>query len=127
MTPANELTAALLIEIPKRFPNLRVWRANRIKALAIGRGGKPRMINAGVDGQGDVTGIAAVTLPCCQRLIGLKIEFEIKAGRDRQSQAQKDFQAMIESHGGIYILARDVEQALGELRRRLACLTEVHV
>lgn len=58
MSEANEITAALLIRIPEDFPQLRVWRNNRIKAMVIGRGGRMRMVNAGVNGQGDISGIA---------------------------------------------------------------------
>jgi hypothetical protein len=50
---------------------------------------------------------------------GRRLAIEVKAGRDKQSEAQRSFQKMIESHGGIYIIARDVEGALAELRGRI--------
>ena len=40
---------------------------------------------------------------------GKTIYIEVKTPRGHQSQYQKDFQQEIESHGGIYILARDIE------------------
>lgn len=119
MTPsANTITAELLIRIPKEFPGARVWRQNRLSAMAVGRGGKLRHVSAGINGQGDITGI----MPMSHRpdyygiaVHGIRIEIEIKTPRDRQSQAQKDFQKMITDAGGIYIVARSVEQCIKEL------------
>ncbi len=108
MTPANKITAELLIEIPKFF-HCRVWRNNRVKAMVTGRGGKPRMVDAGIDGQADISGILAPS--------GKRIEVEVKAPGDRQSEVQKAFQAMIQSHGGIYIVATSVKQCLEEMQK----------
>jgi hypothetical protein len=107
-TPANILTAELLIEIQKRFPNVRVWRSNRIDAMAIGKGGSLRRVQAGIDGQGDITGITGG---------GIRLEIEVKVGKDRLRDSQKAFKKMILDHGGIYIEARSVEQCLEELGR----------
>jgi hypothetical protein len=38
-------------------------------------------------------------------VFGRSCKIEIKIGRDRQSQAQKDYQRSIESAGGIYLIA----------------------
>ena len=104
---ANELTAALLIEIPKRFPNIRVWRNNRVDAMAVGRNGKLRRIKAGLDGQADISGIIGPT--------GRRLEIEVKVGKDSQSQDQQAFDAMITGHGGLYFVARDLETTLSLL------------
>lgn len=53
----------------------------------------------GVDGCGDVSGIV---------IGGLRLEIEVKSDTGRQSEAQKNFQSMVEAFGGLYILARDV-------------------
>jgi hypothetical protein len=111
MSEANAITAGLLIEIPKRYARIRVWRNNRVKAMAIGRGGKQRMISAGVDGQADLTGICGP--------FGRKIEVEIKAGKDQLSEAQRSFRSMILSHGGIYVVARSVEEGIAALEEQL--------
>jgi hypothetical protein len=103
-TPANRLTAELLIEIPKRFPNIRVWRNNRVDAMVPGRGGKLRRVQAGIDGQADLSGIIGPH--------GVRLEIEIKAGKDRQSDEQIAFQEMIERRGGVYIIAGTVEGCL---------------
>jgi hypothetical protein len=117
---ANQITSGLLIEIPKRFGGAVVmWRNNRIKAKAIGRGGALRMVSAGVDGQADLSGIAHVRYSGLKKIAGVRVEIEVKGPRDRQSPQQRNFQQMIESHGGIYLLARDAESALAELETRL--------
>jgi len=64
------------------------------------------MITAGIEGQGDITGI----LPC-----GTRCEIEVKIGRDRMSDKQEAFRRMIMSRGGLYIIARDLETCMAEL------------
>ncbi len=117
MSEANDITAQLLIEIPKRFPGARVWRNNRVDVMVPGRGGKPRRVQAGIDGQADITGI----FPRYHRgVTGLRCEIEVKAGRDKQSPEQFAFQRMITEAGGIYIVARSIEQCLDDLGRWVA-------
>jgi len=110
MSDANEMTAALLVEIPKRYPGVRIWRNNRIDAMALGAGGRLRRVKAGVDGQADLSGIGPG---------GVRIEIEVKAGRDKMSKSQIAFQAMILNHGGIYIEARDVDECMAALREEI--------
>jgi hypothetical protein len=104
---ANEITAQILLGVSKRFNGqIILWRNNRIDAMAVGRGGKLRKVSAGINGQGDITGI----MPD-----GRRIEIEVKTGKDRQSDAQAAFAKMIVAHGGIYIVARDVNVCVDEL------------
>jgi hypothetical protein len=116
---ANQITSELLIRIPEYFPQARVWRNNRIKAKAIGRSGALRMVSAGINGQGDITGLVRIRYGGLRRVAGIRLEIEVKAGRDRQSAAQKNFQKMIEELGGIYILATEPDAALNELQERV--------
>lgn len=106
---ANQITAELLIRLPKEFPNVKVWRSNRIDAMAVGKGGKLRRVSAGINGQGDLTGIAPN---------GKRIELEVKAdyahGRDKISAAQEAFCAMILGCNGIYILADHIGWSAGK-------------
>lgn len=104
MSGANSITADLLIKIPEQFPQIRLWRSNRVKAKAIGKGGKPRFIDAGIDGQADLSGIIGPT--------GRRLEVEIKAGDDRMRTSQKEFRDMILERGGVYIEARSAEGGL---------------
>lgn len=108
---ANEITAQLLIRIPEQFPGVRVWRNNRVKAMAKGRGGTMRMVSAGVDGQGDISGIAGPH--------GRRVEIEVKAGKDQLSLVQIHFGHMIRKLGGIYLVARQVDETLAELEKEL--------
>lgn len=136
---ANELTARLLIEIPKRFPRARVWRSNTgagigmstvKKAVEQIRRGETtgaiktllsRPIKWGVVGGGDISGVFPMLCTNALRkndglrVYALRCELEVKAEGDRQSQDQKNFEAMIDAAGGIYIVARSVEQCLADL------------
>jgi hypothetical protein len=40
---------------------------------------------------------------------GKSVKIEVKFGKDRQSEAQKDYQLTIERSGGIYYIAKDFE------------------
>jgi len=40
---------------------------------------------------------------------GRSVKIEVKIGKDRQSDAQKRYQEMIERAGGIYIIAKDFD------------------
>lgn len=124
---ANEITSTLLIEIPKRFPGARVWRQNTgggvgmstiMRAVELLRKNRvsdaitlllSRPIRWGVGGQGDITGIWHPG--------GKRVEIEIKAGADKQSAQQLAYEAMITNAGGIYIVARSVDQCLKDLGR----------
>lgn len=108
---ANEITSHLLIEIPKRF-KARVWRNNRVNVMAPGHGGKMRKVSAGIDGQADISGIIWP---------GWRLEIEVKGPRDHQSPVQKAFQSMIREHGGIYMVATDVEGVLSDLQACQEC------
>lgn len=125
---ANDLTAILLVEIPKAVPGTRVWRLSvggaypiaaiqPIKAL-LARGDakaalemlnrtRPRMF--GAVGLPDIDGI----LPD-----GRRLGVEVKWGKDRQSDEQKVCQAVHDARGGVYIVARDVDTTIAELKRR---------
>lgn len=86
-----KITNDILLAVPQRFPDSRVWRNNRLVA----RDAK-RTISAGVDGQADISGILAPK--------GKRLEIEVKAGKDRSSDAQRDFGAMITRAGGVYVI-----------------------
>ena len=62
----------------------------------------------GVAGQADLTGI----LPD-----GRRLEIEVKSDGGRQTEDQRNFQWMIERFGGVYVLARSLDDIERELRR----------
>jgi hypothetical protein len=41
---------------------------------------------------------------------GLSVKVEVKWGKDRQSEAQKKYQAKIEKSGGIYLIIHKFEE-----------------
>ncbi len=45
-----------------------------------------------------------------RQFIGVKVAVEIKRGKDQHREAQKKRQAEVEAAGGVYILARELEQ-----------------
>jgi hypothetical protein len=87
-------------------PRLRIWRAN----VGVGwfvdgqaaRKADPRAyaVRFGLPGQADISGILDG---------GRRLEIECKTDVGRQSEEQRAFQAMIERFGGLYVLARDIE------------------
>ena len=98
----KQIQNAILREFGTR-PDMRLWRQNT-GAARVGR----RFIRFGVPGQADLTGI----LPG-----GRRLEIEVKSDTGRQTDDQRNFQNMIERFGGLYVLARsvdDVRRALGE-------------
>jgi len=86
-------------------PTLRLWRANVGASTFLGPHGKQR-VQFGVPGQADLTGI----LPD-----GRRLEIEVKSAVGRQRPEQANYQKMIEKFGGIYILARSVEDVFKAL------------
>jgi hypothetical protein len=97
-------------------PQLRIWRANTgVGWFANGQPARKTDSGAypvkfGTPGQGDVSGLV---LPS-----GRRLEIETKFARGQQSDDQKSFQRMIERFGGLYVLARsleDVDRALAAL------------
>lgn len=80
---------------------MRLWRAN----VGVARIGGPRraggrVVRFGLPGQADLTGI----LPG-----GVRLEIEVKGPDGRQTAEQHAFQQVIERFGGVYVLARSVD------------------
>jgi hypothetical protein len=137
---SNELTARLLLDLPKRFP-MRAIRRNVGMGYPIGPIGDAkralfaldkriqndksvpsyvkstvknalgmlhtRPVRFGMKGEPDIEGILGPN----GRVVGI----EVKAGKDRQRKEQQIAEIVIRKHGGIYIVAREVEAALEEL------------
>jgi len=91
--------------------DLRVWRQNVGVAVPLTptvraalRNIEHRIVRFGIPGAADLTGI----LPD-----GRRLEVEIKTAIGRQSQQQERFEAMITRFGGLYIVARGVDDLRG--------------
>ena len=83
-------------------PQIRLWKQTTGRAL-IGS----RFISFGLKGSADLSGIVSG---------GVRLEIECKTGEATQSKEQLAFESMINRMGGIYILARSVEQAYDQLQ-----------
>jgi hypothetical protein len=75
--------------------DMRIWRANTGVARH-----QTRTVRCGVPGQADLTGI----LPG-----GTRLEIEVKSPTGHQSPKQRNYEAMIRRFGGVYVLARSVD------------------
>lgn len=115
-TPAERDIQYDILKAWGAHPRLRLWRAN-VGVGWFAHGEPARKTDAesypvkfGVPGQADVSGIIAPW--------GRRLEIECKTATGRQSAEQKTFQRVVEAMGGVFILARkveDVDWALNEL------------
>ena len=102
MSAHTDLVKQILREFGSR-EGIRLWVNNAGAA----RSSTGQVVRFGVPGQADISGILAPH--------GRRIEIEAKTGSGRQNKNQRKFQAMIEKHGGLYVLARsvgDVEEVI---------------
>lgn len=82
-------------------PACRVFRLN---TGALPDRATGRIVRFGVVGGADIIGLL--------RPSGRFLAIEVKSATGRQSEQQRRFQAMVESCGGLYVLARCVEDAV---------------
>lgn len=95
---------AEILEAYGALPWIRVWRSNSGVAYSVDCG---RAIRFGLKGQADISGIMTG---------GVRVEIECKSRRGRQTEEQRAFEKMIRAMGGVYILARsldDVRRVIG--------------
>lgn len=125
---ANDLTAHLLVELPKAFRGLRCWRQSvggaypiqSIRALRshLERGDAAAALEAlnrtrpiimgGIPGLADIGGL----MPD-----GRALGVEVKWGNDKPSDEQLTCQRVFEAAGAVYIIARSVDQCLADLKK----------
>lgn len=97
-----------ILEALGQRPDLRLWRANAGVARSLDH---QRIVRFGVNGQADLSGILAN---------GRRLEVEVKTEVGVQSDDQKNFQAMIERFGGVYVLARSAAEAVAKVNEAIA-------
>lgn len=111
-TPADIFTADLLIELHKQFHQyLRCWRNNRAKVKVLRENGRVGWMDAGIDGQADISGLLAPR--------GRRLEIEVKVGKDQLREDQERFRNAVVSLGAVYIEAREMGQTLAEVRKAI--------
>ena len=98
----HEIQQRILLAIGARR-DIRVWR-NQTGALPDVRG---RLVRFGLVGSSDILGVMAPA--------GRILAIEVKSPTGRQTESQHNFQRMVESMGGLYILARSVEDVIRRL------------
>jgi hypothetical protein len=95
------------------LPYVRIWK--QVNGLAV-PWGQSNTVNArpihfgGPNGCADLSGIVNYA-----QAPGRRLEIEVKTGTARQSMEQKDFQAMIQKFGGIYFIAKSIDEACTKL------------
>ena len=113
MTHERDIMADILLA-SSQVPALRLWRQNAGRWLGVPPSYLPKLRRAGIPfswiqgapaGACDLTGI----------LGGRRVEVEVKTERGKQSEEQKDWEKMIRSQGGVFVLARSVPDFLGGL------------
>ena len=83
-----------------------LWR-NNTGAMVDARG---QLVRYGQAGSADLLGLISPA--------GQFLALEVKRPGGRQTDLQRAWQAMVERHGGIYLVVCSVEQAVAELNRR---------
>jgi hypothetical protein len=101
---AAHIISTLLVTIPERFPNARCWRRN----VGAARLTTARFVRFGIPGEPDIDGIINI----CG--VGVRFGIEVKGPGDRLSQKQRNFGSMITNHGGIWLVAYSVDEALAD-------------
>ena len=107
MAPLENQIVFAVLSTWGAHPRLRIWRQNT--GVGWFCDGKPARqddpgaypVKFGTPGQADISGLF---LPS-----GRRLEIELKTQTGRQSKDQISFQRMIERMGGVYLLARSLE------------------
>ena len=107
---ANAITAELLLRIYETYGKSACIQRVNVIAMNVERGGSKRFVRSCQPGTADILGCIA----------GRPVAIEVKAGRDKQSAKQKDFQAAWERAGGLYFIARDVTECMVQIGCRVS-------
>ena len=119
-----------------RISAARLWRNNTGQAwmghaVRVARAGlidvrpgdvvirQARPVQFGLPGSGDIHGLRTITIR--PEHVGMKIgqyvSVETKTAKGRQSEQQVKFGRMVTARGGLYIVARDADEAAETVRR----------
>jgi hypothetical protein len=103
MKPADVLTNELRVALSAKYGrDAFLQRVNVIAMATTTRG----MVRSCQPGTADLLGV----VKC------YAVAIEVKAGKDRQRESQRNFQECWERAGGIYLICRDVEETLKQLQ-----------
>lgn len=96
----------LIIAQLNQVPGVHVWRSNTGAAKTA----QGRLLRFGVVGQADITGIIRG---------GRRVEIEVKSDRGPSTPGQVKYGEMIVAHGGLYVVARCLDDAMVPVRHAL--------
>ena len=96
-------------------PGIRLFRVNSGTAKSFYG---DRIVRLAPKGTADLIGIVEIPCSCNRQNRGIFLAIEAKAGRGRQTKEQAAFQRMVDKLGGIYVLARSVEDVFSCLEAR---------
>jgi len=109
----NDNGANALTKCITDFLTFAGWQAERINTTGryvIEKGAKDEVFNRNFDKGKFIKGTGTRgSADISATIKGRSVKIEVKYGKDRQSQAQKDYQASIEAAGGVYVIARDFD------------------
>lgn len=129
MSTSEKTIQARILAAIGSLPWLRIWRNNTGQAwtgnkveqirchttISVGPGDvvirRAHPIRFGTPGSADLTGILSIT--------GQRLEVEVKTPTGRQSTEQKNYQKMIETLGGVYVLARSEGEIVDQILEKI--------
>lgn len=91
-------------------PDVRIWRQNSGVFLSADA---TRHIRGAPAGTADLGGVLRIDTPSGP--LGVALQVEVKSATGRQTREQRAFQRMIESMGGVYIVARSGPDAVRQV------------
>jgi hypothetical protein len=106
----SALVNAILLRLGQRYDVL-------VKRVVVGTfrriKGPPQVVTVGVPGEADIQGtvLRVIKEPTLHMLIGQSFAIECKTGDGRLRKEQKDWAEKFESVGGLYLVARQPEDA----------------
>lgn len=100
----------ILLALSQR-PNAHVWRQNVLSARRRnGDGSLGAVVRSGPPGTADILGVVE----------GLPVAIEVKSESGRQSPAQRSWGRAFTAAGGLYVVARSVDEAVEAVDRAIA-------
>ena len=113
-TKWNDSTANGLTKCIVQFLQMSGHQAERINTMGVYRGPKKVKDVDGITrtiGKGTYTKSTSTkgSADISATIRGRSVKIEVKIGKDRQSEAQKRYQEMIERAGGVYIIAKNFD------------------
>lgn len=113
-TKWNDSTANGLTKCIVQFLQMSGHQAERINTMGVYRGPKKVKDVDGITrtiGKGTYTKSTSTkgSADISATIRGRSVKIEVKIGKDRQSEAQKEYQEAIQRAGGIYFVAKDFD------------------